>query len=146
MRLPSEDIGLLLSLAGKALELAGVRLQVGVPRVLTLTPAAALVARMVTIKGFTEPGPFLEAARRQVDALGAACELTIPLVREGPRKGMPRRKVLGIKASRIVGFPLHTTGLTAEGSLLLQEHGLGGRRRLGCGVFVPLREAAHDAT
>jgi len=29
------------------------------------------------------------------------------------------------------------TNLTAEESLTLQEQGLGGRRRMGCGVFVP---------
>jgi hypothetical protein len=29
------------------------------------------------------------------------------------------------------------SGLTAAESLLVQEHGLGSRRRMGCGVFVP---------
>jgi len=28
-------------------------------------------------------------------------------------------------------------GLTAEESLTVQEHGLGGRRHMGCGLFVP---------
>jgi hypothetical protein len=30
-------------------------------------------------------------------------------------------------------------GLTAEESLTIQEKGIGGRRHMGCGVFVPLR-------
>jgi hypothetical protein len=30
-------------------------------------------------------------------------------------------------------------GLTAEESLTLQTHGLGGKHHMGCGVFVPLR-------
>jgi hypothetical protein len=29
--------------------------------------------------------------------------------------------------------------LTATESILLQEHGLGGRRHMGCGIFVPMR-------
>ena len=28
----------------------------------------------------------------------------------------------------------------ARESITLQEHGIGGRRRLGCGIFVPLKE------
>jgi hypothetical protein len=35
-----------------------------------------------------------------------------------------------------VGFPLRIDGLTAEESLIVQEHGVGSRRRMGCGVFV----------
>jgi len=30
-------------------------------------------------------------------------------------------------------------GLDADESLKLQEHGIGGRRRFGCGIFVPVR-------
>ena len=33
-------------------------------------------------------------------------------------------------------------GLTAEESICLQERGLGGRRRMGCGLFVPGRPTA----
>lgn len=29
-------------------------------------------------------------------------------------------------------------GLTDEGSILIQEHGLGGRRKMGCGFFEPV--------
>jgi hypothetical protein len=29
--------------------------------------------------------------------------------------------------------------LNAAESLRLQEHGLGGRRKMGCGVFAPVR-------
>jgi hypothetical protein len=31
------------------------------------------------------------------------------------------------------------SGLSAEDSLRLQEVGIGGRRHMGCGVFVPFR-------
>ena len=38
----------------------------------------------------------------------------------------------------IVGFALAIHDLTDEGSILLQESGLGGRRRMGCGFFQPI--------
>ena len=42
----------------------------------------------------------------------------------------------------MVAYSLHVVGLTAEESVLLQEEGLGGRRRMGCGVFTPLMRRA----
>jgi hypothetical protein len=50
LRLPADSIASLLPLAGKPLQIAGHRLRLGVPQVRSLTPAAALVARLVTIK------------------------------------------------------------------------------------------------
>jgi CRISPR-associated protein Cas6 len=47
--------------------------------------------------------------------------------------------VLRIKEKRVVGFPLRVTGLTAEESITLQEQGLGGRSKMGCGFFMPTR-------
>jgi CRISPR-associated protein Cas6 len=45
--------------------------------------------------------------------------------------------VLRIQGRRIVGYALRVVGLTDEDSVRLQEEGLGGRRRMGCGVLVP---------
>jgi CRISPR-associated protein Cas6 len=156
-RVPVECIPQSLALAGKLLDLDGHRLRVGVPTVHALTPAATLVARLVTIKGFKEPEPFLAAARRQLDELGFGqeAELGISRIESGPRAGEPRRRILRIKDKKVVGFPLQITGLTAEESLRLQEHDgvrapgdgntfvvpplrLGGRRTMGCGLFVPV--------
>ncbi|MFM8300877.1 MAG: type I-MYXAN CRISPR-associated protein Cas6/Cmx6 [Microcystis aeruginosa] len=38
----------------------------------------------------------------------------------------------------MVGFALAIFDLSEEDSIKLQIHGLGGKRRMGCGVFVPL--------
>jgi CRISPR-associated protein Cas6 len=118
---------------------AGHRIRLGVPQVRALVPAPSLVARLVTIKGFTEADPFLQAARRQLDALGVAAELSIPGIGRGRHAGKLRRHVLQIKERRVVGYTLQATHLTAEGSLRLQERGLGGRRRMGCGFFAPVK-------
>ncbi|MBI4700886.1 MAG: type I-MYXAN CRISPR-associated protein Cas6/Cmx6 [Deltaproteobacteria bacterium] len=130
-RLPAEHIGLLLPLAGKTLDLHGDRLFLGVPRVRALRPAAALVARLTTIKGFMEPEPFRDACARQLAALGVAGKLAV-----GPRG------VVRVRDRKVVGFRTLVTELTAEESIALQEHGLGGRRKLGCGMFGGARMEA----
>jgi CRISPR-associated endonuclease/helicase Cas3 len=142
LRLPAEDIAKVLPLAGKALEVAGHKIRLGVPRVMALIPAPSLVARLVTIKTKdrqTATEAFLEAARRQLAALDIQGELAIPLIRTGQYAGRPRRHVFRIKEKWLIGYTLQVSGLTAEESIILQESGLGGRRRMGCGFFVPYR-------
>jgi CRISPR-associated protein Cas6 len=129
-RVPSRSIALLLPLAGKVLDLEGDRLTLGVPRTHLLRPAAALVAPLVTIKGFQEEGPFAEACGRQLVTLGVEGEVTVS-----------QRGVVRVKGRTVVGFRTLVSGLTAEDSIRLQEHGLGGRRKLGCGVFGPARKS-----
>lgn len=126
LRLPAERIVDVLPLAGERLEVEGHGLQLGAPRVQPLVPAGALSARIVTIKGFMEPGPFSEAVRRQLAALAISAEVDV-----GPRK------VVRAGSHRVVGFTLRLEGLTPPASLVLQECGLGGRRRFGCGLFRP---------
>jgi CRISPR-associated protein Cas6 len=138
LRLPAEAIGNVLPLAGKALDVAGHKLRLGVPRVMALEASPTVVARMVIIKGFMEPGAFLEAACRQLAAAGISAEASIPPVREGPHQGKPRRHVLRVKDRRLVGFTVQVTGLRPEQSIALQERGLGGKHRMGCGFFVPV--------
>lgn len=150
LRLPAEQIAAVLPLAGKKLEVLGHAIRLGVPRVMPIIPASALIARLVTIKksnrqdragthGYMEPAAFLDAARRELERQSIAGQADIPLVADGPHQGKPRRHVLRIRDRRVVGFTLQVTGLTAEESVRLQEHGLGGRKRMGCGFFVPMR-------
>jgi CRISPR-associated protein Cas6 len=139
LRLLPDDIANVLPLTGKLLEIGGHNVRLGVPTVQPLVAAPALEARMVTIKGFMQPDAFVDAARRQLGERGVSGEPGIPLVGDGPRRGEPRRKIIRIRDKKVVGFALQVTGLTAVESLTLQERGLGGRRRMGCGFFVPLR-------
>jgi CRISPR-associated endonuclease/helicase Cas3 len=104
-----------------------------------LHPAPSLIARTVAIKKATEATSFLEAARKQLGELGIGGRLRVPehAGKSGERE--PIRRVLRVKDVRIVCFPLLVEGLRPEESLRLQEVGLGGRRHLGCGVFLPAR-------
>jgi CRISPR-associated protein Cas6 len=69
---------------------------------------------------------FFEAAKRQLQDLQVAGETHIG-----------ERKTFRLKDKQVVGFEMGISNLTADESLALQEKGLGGRRRMGCGVFVP---------
>lgn len=127
IRLPQEKISLLLRLVGQRIEMDGHAIRLGNPQIKLLTPSPQLYARIVTIKGFTEPEPFQEAVYRKLQ------EMTIDGV---PSVG-PRR-VVRVGNHKIVGFALAIHQLNDDASLLLQESGVGGRRRMGCGIFFPI--------
>jgi CRISPR-associated protein Cas6 len=126
LRLPDDQIKSYLKLAGKGLDVDGHPMRLGIPNVQALRPATNLRARLVTIKGFMEEMPFLEAAKRQLQNQGIAGEVLIR-----------KRRTLRVKEKQVVGFEVDVASLYGGDSLALQESGLGGRRRMGCGVFVP---------
>ncbi len=126
IRLPAALLPRFLPLAGKAIPLGDERLRIGIPQPVALVPAPNLYAHLVTTKNGQDEARFDEEIARQLTALG---------VQGKPQRG-PRR-ALRVKEKRVVAHTLLVTELTAEESIRLQEVGLGGRRKLGCGVFVP---------
>ena len=146
IRLDADRIAQVLPLAGKRLRLGDAALSVGVPEVRALVPAARLYSRLVVIKGFMEPEPFLGAVQRQLDTLGVKGKASLvpqPAVAATNAESATGshspvlRRTLRIRDKEIVGFALRVEELNAEESIRLQEHGIGGRRRFGCGVFIP---------
>jgi CRISPR-associated endonuclease/helicase Cas3 len=134
LRIPAARYGQVLPLAGQRLDIAGHTIRLGIPAARPLTPAPSLYARCVTIKKFTDAEPLLDAARRQLDALGLSATLELPL----DEQGRPRRRIITIQGSHVVGFSLAAHNLSDEDSLRLQTTGLGGRRSMGCGHFNPI--------
>jgi hypothetical protein len=161
VRLHPDDVPAVLPLAGKSLELDGHSVRLGVPQVCALVPTTTLFARTVVIKAsspktspadkasrdrektkrYQEPGEFLAAIRREFERQNIGADADLPLHETGPRAGQACRHVLRIHGKTIVGFSVIVQGLTAEESLTLQEQGLGGRSKMGCGFFVPFRVA-----
>lgn len=141
LRLPVEAIAQVYQLTGRTLDVGGYAIQLGNPELQTLKPVESLKARIVTIKGYTEPALFLGAAHRQLQQLEINANIGIP----GNEQGEPKRLTLTIKKKvgeeikkyTIVGFTVIVSELSAEDSIKLQIHGLGGKRRLGCGIFCP---------
>lgn len=139
VRLPAEGIAAALPLAGAKLDVAGSAVRLGVPAVVPLRPAAALGAGLVTFKHGQDPDRFLATARAKLAELGVAAEVAVRRFESGPRTGEPRRRVVRLKGRAVVGYAVIVTGLSAGDSVRLQERGLGGRTRLGCGFFLPVR-------
>lgn len=134
LRIPADRYADVLSLAGKRLDIAGHPLRLGIPSARPLQPAPSLYARVVTIKKFTEPEPFLDAACRQLNVLGINATLELP----HDEQGRFRRRVIQIHGKRVVGFSLAAHDLSDDDSLKLQTAGIGGRRTMGCGIFNPI--------
>jgi CRISPR-associated protein Cas6 len=138
LRIPANYYGHILPLAGRRLDLNGHTIRLGIPSARPLQPAASLYARCVTIKKFTEPEPFIDAARRQVEALGIAAKLELPL----DEQARFRRRIITIQGKHVVGFSLAAHNLNDEDSLRLQSVGIGGRRAMGAGHFNPITKGS----
>lgn len=139
IRLPYDPtkIALVLPLAGQKLKIGSHEIELGIPQIHPLYPLDKLRSRIVTIKKFQEPEPFKQAAQRQLDSLSIAGTLILPLNDQGE----PYRKAIKIKTYSVVGFSLIVTDLNPEDSLKLQQVGLGGKHRMGCGIFTPFPKA-----
>ena len=138
VRVPTDKIGELLVLAGATLEVSGRHVEIGAPTVHTLTPVAALDARLVVIRftgGLSKPfdraafdSRFVAEAQRQ-------------LVKHEIRGDLELcgRQSLRVGGQRVIGHSVRVVGLSPDDSLKLQIHGLGGKRTMGCGIFRPAR-------
>jgi CRISPR-associated protein Cas6 len=69
--------------------------------------------------------------RRQMEALGIS-----------GRMDLCERRTFRVHHKNVVGYSMTISELTAEESVALQENGLGGRRRMGCGMFGPVEKNA----
>jgi CRISPR-associated protein Cas6 len=73
----------------------------------------------------------LSELERQLAALGAAGQVVLE-----------QRRQLQVKGQRLIGFKVRVDGLSQDQSLAVQAAGLGGKRAMGCGIFVPKRAEA----
>lgn len=128
VRAPLDWLPKLMPLSGRKLDLGGSSIRLSVPEIVALSPSPRLYSVVVTIKGFLEPEPFSGALIRQLDTMG---------IRRSVSLEIGRRRVIQVKERTIVGFHVRMQGLTEEESHRLQVEGLGGRRHLGCGLFLP---------
>ena len=130
LRIPAARIGDVLGLSGQSLDVDGHRIATGIPRVFPLQSRPALQSRFVTIKKFHDsPDEFAAAVRRQLSQVGVSENASIAI---GPRR------VLKVASHTIVGFPVALDMLTPDESLSIQAGGIGGRRHMGAGLFLPV--------
>lgn len=138
VRMPEETIRAALPLAGKRLSVGDAHVRLGVPSIRALVTAPAVAARLVTFKNANTPEQFLTTARAKLAELGVEAVTSLPVHVAGDHAGQPKRRVVRIKGVTVPGYALTVTGLSPEDSQRLQQSGLGGRTRLGCGFFLPI--------
>ena len=154
IRCQSDSIMAVLGLAGKSIGLGKHMIRLGNPEIRQLRPVSDLKARLVTIKhpsaNFDDVTPhwFLDACDRQLKAFNINASVGIPLndTDEPSRKAMKlKRKEEGLQKGKqretdcIIGYSVIVANLLPEDSILLQAKGIGGKRKMGCGYFVPYR-------
>jgi CRISPR-associated protein Cas6 len=151
LRLPADKIPAVLVLAGAALNVNGKSATIGAPTIYTLSPAASLDARMVAIKLTNAPvhanptfgrhtldlDAFRKRYAQEIERQLAAIEIRKPFEIRGKRS-------LTVAGRRVLGYAVRVTSLSREESLRLLTRGIGGKRRMGCGVFRPTRAALYD--
>jgi CRISPR-associated protein Cas6 len=124
LRVKSELVPRAMALAGSKLDVGGSLLQVGEAEVRPLKPHPTLHAQLVE-SGCGE-GVFLEEMGALLEEMEIACRMIC---------GKPQ--VLEDASQRVAGYSLVLHDLKPSGSLRILQAGLGGKRRYGCGIFVP---------
>lgn len=124
LRIPVARLSRYISLSGNTLEVMGEKLRVGVPKTKGLVPSVALFSPLVTTKNGRDQSRFEAEIRRQMAELYIKGKVSIT-----------RRRTFQIHGKQVVGYSVLVSELTAEESIVLQENGLGGRRKMGCGFF-----------
>jgi CRISPR-associated protein Cas6 len=149
LRIPADHYHDVLPLAGKRLDIGGHQIRLGLPVARPLGPSPSLYARVVTIKKFTEPEPFIEAVKRKLDSFGVKGRVELPR----DEQGRYRRRIVTIHGKSVVGFSVAVHDLNDEDSLVLQAgavkvaspddgatqwQSIFSRRAMGCGFFNPI--------
>lgn len=132
LRLPRERSGDAAALVGSTLQVAGWPLRVERLALRPLSRITTLFSRCVIMDDLDEEGAFLAAARAELDTLGIRAERVL----------CGRVTQLATPARSYQARSLMLAGLTGEGSLRLQQVGLGVGRKLGCGLFIPHKDIA----
>jgi CRISPR-associated protein Cas6 len=155
LRLPADHIPKFIGLAGKRLSLASRSGQysftIGVPEIHSLLPTANLFSHYVTIKlseiEKTDQSPtremFSVAIRAQLQGLNMQGDVWIDDTRDTHGRECSRR-VIHIRDRAVVCYSVYIRNLSEEDSLRLQALGIGGRRRMGCGIFTPCKATLPD--
>lgn len=135
LRLPARELGEALALTGRDLAVGPERVHLGMARVRPLSPSSRLRSAAVTIPGCTGDA-FHAALRRELAALPLCQRVSTIEVHVG------EQKLLRARVRTVAGYEVELRGLRPNASLCIQAHGLGARRHMGAGVFLPVADTA----
>ncbi len=129
LRLPRERAQQSFALSGARFDL-GNNIEVGSAHLRTLFAHGTLYSQFVTT-GTPDEARFQRDVSTELERAGIGCKIICGRIRRAQTQG-----------AEIVGFSLMLHELSPEHSLRMQAAGLGGGRKLGCGLFVPHKSAA----
>ena len=130
VRVPRQRVDAARELVGLKLDVAGHALRVDKASLRPLSALTTIFSRYVVSADGLDETAFLQRALRDFEALGVR----------------PKKMLCGLE--KIIATPeqpVHTrslmlAGLTQRESVTLQQRGLGTRRLLGCGLFIPHKD------
>jgi CRISPR-associated protein Cas6 len=126
LRLPQELADEASALAQQQLKVAGCAIQLGSCKTRPIQHYPTLHAHLVT--GAQDEIEFVAEVESALATMGVRAKLICG-----------RHHALSDGSRVISGFSLVLHDLTPEGSLRVQNTGLGNERRFGCGIFVPYK-------
>ena len=141
IRIPLEQIPLIYQfLVEQTFKIGESQFHIGIPEYQALEPAPDLYSRLIIIRPHRKPQDFFEAVQRQIQALDISGEITLLKKRNGELqcRQLTMRKREG--TFKLIGYGVKATGLSEADSIKLQKNGIGGKRKMMCGVFVPSRK------
>ena len=130
LRTPQQRVDAAHALVGRQLDVAGHELRVEKASLRPLSALTTIFSRYVVSADGLDETAFLQRTLLDLDALGVR----------------PKKMLCGLEKVIVTPEqPLHTrslmlAGLTQRESVTLQQRGLGPRRLLGCGLFIPHKD------
>ena len=124
LRLNTNQIQEYLFLANTRIKVNGYKIVIGSLCFKSINPHPNLYAHTVTTKNGQNQQRFETEITKQLRKISFNARIKIL-----------KRKTLKIHNQQVVGYSLSVHDLTRQESIFLQEKGLGGRRKMGCGFF-----------
>lgn len=130
IRIPTERLDDLMKLSGEEFDVAGNRLAIGAGKTRPLTRHTPLYAHLVTT-GSSDEREFASDIMNLLDAL----EIDTRFI-------CGKQQSVTTSVGRVAGYSLMLHGLPVEHAFRVQHLGLGGNRKIGCGIFIPHKSIA----
>lgn len=125
VRIPAHREADLMTLSGKTIAIGGFSLTIGEGKAKPLTRHTPLYAHCVTTGSADEEG-FTRDVIRILDELKIVCRFICG-----------RRQTITTATGTAYGYSLLLHELPVDQSILVQQRGMGGNRKIGCGIFIP---------
>jgi CRISPR-associated protein Cas6 len=125
IRTPIGRVEDIMQLSGKIMHIAGETLAIGAGKTRPLTLHTPLYAHCVTT-GSDDEAAFAADIIRLLDEMHIDSRFICG-----------RRQSINTAAGVVSGYSLMLHGLPVEHAVQIQVSGLGGNRKLGCGIFIP---------